>query len=105
METEVISMYYIQGNKHWLILKELLIQSYFAIVKRTVCDIVPKAIMFNLVVKSKEEMQRELLTELYSKPDLVEDSMKESEFVTQRRGECKKMIEALKKADEIISQI
>lgn len=61
--------------------------------------------MYNLVVRSKEELQRELLTELYSKKDTVDESMKESEFVVQRRGECKKMIEALKKADEIVSQI
>jgi dynamin 1-like protein len=90
METEVI---------------KLLIQSYYAIVKRTVSDLVPKAIMLNLVFHSKENLQRELLTELYSKRDAVEESVKESEFVQQRREECKKMIAALQKADEIISTI
>lgn len=61
--------------------------------------------MFNLVAFSKENMQRELLQELYSKRDLVEESMKESEIVADRRRECKKMIEALQKADELISQV
>lgn len=84
---------------------ELLIQSYFNIVKRTVSDIVPKAIMLNLVAHSKENLQKELLTELYSKKEVQTESMKESEFVTQRREECKKMIEALTRADEIMNQV
>lgn len=89
METEVI---------------KLLLLSYFNIVKRTTADIVPKAIMFNLVQKSKDELQRELLTELYKKESLDED-LKESEFTVQRRDECKKMITALRKADEIIASV
>ena len=89
METEVI---------------KLLLLSYFNIVKRTTADVVPKAIMFNLVQKSKDELQRELLTELYKKESLDED-LKESEFTVQRRDECKKMITALRKADEIIASV
>ena len=84
---------------------KILITSYYNIVKRTVSDVVPKAIMYQLVVRSKEDMQRELLTEVYSKKEEVSDAMKESEFVVQRRIDCKKMIEALQKADEIISQV
>jgi dynamin 1-like protein len=53
---------------------------------------------------TKDELQRELLAELY-KPEAFEDALKESEFVVQRRQECKKMIGALKKADEIISTV
>ena len=83
---------------------KLLLLSYFNIVKRTAADLVPKAIMLNLVQLTKDELQRELLTELYKKEQL-EDSLKESEFTVQRRKECKKMIEALKKADEIISTV
>jgi replication fork clamp-binding protein CrfC len=84
---------------------KLLIQSYFSIVKRTVADLVPKAIMYNLVVFVKDGVQRELLTELYSKKDQLDEAMKESEFVAQRRQECKKMIQALQKADEILSTV
>ncbi|KAI9253591.1 Dynamin central region-domain-containing protein [Sporodiniella umbellata] len=83
---------------------KLLIQSYYDIVKRTMIDMVPKAIMLNLVNHSKEELQRELLTELY-KADLLEEIMKESEQTKQRRSECKKMIEALQKADEIVGTV
>ncbi|KAI8339748.1 Dynamin central region-domain-containing protein [Chlamydoabsidia padenii] len=89
METEVI---------------KLLIQSYYNIVKRTMIDMVPKAIMLNLVSRAKEELQRELLTELY-KADVLDDLLEESEFTQQRRKECKKMIEALQKADEIVGSV
>ncbi|CAO0795555.1 unnamed protein product [Mucor circinelloides] len=89
METEVI---------------KLLIQSYYNIVKRTMIDMVPKAIMLNLVNHSKEELQRELLTELY-KHDVLDDLLQESDFTRQRRKECKKMIEALQKADEIVGSV
>ncbi|KAJ1557342.1 vacuolar protein sorting-associated protein 1, partial [Cladochytrium tenue] len=89
METEVI---------------KLLLLSYYSIVKRTVADFVPKAIMYNLVHHSKEELQRELLAELY-KPEVFDDALKESEQTVQRRRECKKMIGALQKADEIIASV
>ena len=80
---------------------KLLISSYFNIVKRTVIDTVPKAIMLNLVNNAKEELQRELLQELY-KTEVLDELLKESEFTQNRRKECKKMIEALQKADEIV---
>ncbi|KAI8801563.1 Dynamin central region-domain-containing protein [Cladochytrium replicatum] len=87
METEVI---------------KLLLMSYFNIVKRTAADLVPKAIMLNLVQFSKEELQRELLAELYKK-ETFDDALRESDFTLQRRKECKKMIQALQTADEIIT--
>ena len=65
---------------------------------------VPKAIMLNLVNQSREELQRELLTELYKK-EAMEDSLKESDVTIQRRKECKSMIQALDQADEIISAV
>ncbi|OBZ90031.1 Vacuolar protein sorting-associated protein 1 [Choanephora cucurbitarum] len=83
---------------------KMLIQSYFNIVKRTMIDMVPKAIMLNLVNRSKEELQRELLAELY-KHDVLDDLLQESDSTRQRRKECKKMIEALQKADEIVGSV
>lgn len=83
---------------------KLLIQSYFSIVKRTIVDMVPKCIMLNLVVWSREEMQRGLLSELY-KEDLIAELLAESPDTVNRRAECKKMIAALEKADEIVSTI
>ncbi|KAM5542603.1 hypothetical protein V8D89_003564 [Ganoderma adspersum] len=89
METEVI---------------KLLIHSYFNIVKREMIDMVPKAITLTLVNHSKENLQRELLQELY-KPEVLDDLLKESEFVVNRRKEVVSMIQALNKAEEIVASV
>ncbi|GAA5843681.1 hypothetical protein JCM9279_000101 [Rhodotorula babjevae] len=89
METEVI---------------KLLISSYFALSKRTLIDMVPKAIMLNLVFHAKDTMQRELLAELY-KTDLIDEMLKESDNVVQRRKECVKMVQALNAAEGIVASV
>lgn len=89
METEVI---------------KLLITSYFNIVKRTMIDMVPKAVMLNLVKQSKEEIQTELLSKLYL-ADQVDELLKESEFTVQRRKECQRMVDSLQKAAEIVASV
>jgi dynamin 1-like protein len=83
---------------------KMLISSYFNITKRTLCDMVPKAIMLNLVHHAQEHMQAALLASLY-RPDVFDELMKESDFVVSRRKECIKMIEALGKADEIVQTV
>lgn len=60
---------------------------------------VPKAITLTLVSFSKENLQRELLQELY-KPDVLDELLKESEFVINRRKEVVSMVQALNKAEE-----
>ena len=65
---------------------------------------IPKAIMLNLVTETRDGLQRELLSQLYN-AESFEESLKESDFTVQRRMECKKMIVALKKADEIIATV
>ena len=62
---------------------------------------VPKAISLTLVNHSKENLQRELLQELY-KPDVLEDLLKESELVVARRKEVVGMVQALNKAEEYV---
>ena len=62
---------------------------------------VPKAISLTLVNHSKENLQRELLQELY-KPDVLEDLLKESELVVARRKEVVSMVGALNKAEESV---
>ncbi|TRM59894.1 Dynamin central region-domain-containing protein [Schizophyllum amplum] len=84
METEVI---------------KLLIHSYYNIVKREMIDMVPKAITLKLVSHSKENLQRELLQELY-KPEVLNDLLKESEYIVSRRKEVIGMVQALNKAEE-----
>jgi|ERR1712096_257752 hypothetical protein len=83
---------------------KLLISSYYNITKRTIIDMVPKAIMLNLVNYAKDSMQRELLQSLYQ-PEILNDLMKESDHVVARRRECVKMIGALEKAAEICATV
>lgn len=60
---------------------------------------IPKAITLTLVSHSKEDLQKELLQELY-KPEVLDDLLKESEFVVNRRKEVISMVQALNKAEE-----
>jgi len=83
---------------------KLLIQSYYNIVKRTMIDMVPKAIMLNLVQFTKEEMQRELLENLY-KSDELDNLLKESDYTIRRRKECQQMVESLSRASEIVNTV
>ena len=64
-------------------------------------DMVPKAVSLTLVNFSKDNLQRELLQELY-KPDVLDDLLKESEMVVARRKEVISMVQALNKAEEYV---
>ncbi|KAL2152509.1 hypothetical protein VTH82DRAFT_5693 [Thermothelomyces myriococcoides] len=83
---------------------KLLISSYYNIVKRTMIDMVPKAIMLNLVIHTKEAMQKELLENMYRQSEL-DELLKESEYTVRRRKECQQMVESLTRASEIVSQV
>ncbi|KAL8682706.1 MAG: hypothetical protein Q9186_001302 [Xanthomendoza sp. 1 TL-2023] len=83
---------------------KLLITSYFNITRRTMIDMVPKAIMLSLVQYTKDEMQRELLEQMY-RTNEIDDLLKESEHTVRRRKECQQMVESLTKASEIVSQV
>lgn len=84
-------------------LKEL-INSYYAIVKRTVIDLVPKAIMFNLILASKEDIQRQLLEVLY-RSEGIEGLVKENDFTRQRREQVRKTVAALMDAQAIVASV
>jgi dynamin 1-like protein len=62
-------------------------------------DMVPKAISLTLVSYSKDNLQRELLQELY-KPEVLDELLKESDYVVSRRKEVQNMVLALNKAEE-----
>lgn len=53
---------------------------------------------------SKEEMQRELLEQMYRTQEF-DDLLKESDYTVRRRKECQQMVESLGKANEIVSQV
>ncbi|KAH3682055.1 hypothetical protein WICPIJ_006975 [Wickerhamomyces pijperi] len=83
---------------------KLLISSYFSIVKRTVADVIPKAIMLKLINKSKNDIQKILLEKLYSSND-INDLTKENDVTKQRRQECLKMVDVLRNANQIVSSV
>ena len=53
---------------------------------------------------TKDEMQRELLENMYRANEL-DDLLKESDYTIRRRKECLQMVESLSKASEIVSQV
>ena len=67
-------------------------------------DMVPKAIMLNLISWSRENMQSELLTNMY-KTDELDELLKESDYTVRRRKDCQQMVESLTKAQEIVNQV
>jgi dynamin 1-like protein len=74
-----------------------LIASYFAIVRQTIQDIVPKAIMHLLVNHSRDSIQQRLVTNLY-KPDLFQDLLYEDEALVSERSRVKALLDAYKEA-------
>ncbi|XP_017754034.1 PREDICTED: dynamin-1-like protein isoform X2 [Eufriesea mexicana] len=83
---------------------ERLIKSYFYIVRKSIQDSVPKAVMHFLVNYVKDNLQSELVTHLY-KSDHAEILLNESEHVAVRRKEATDMLKALTQAGHIISEI
>jgi len=53
---------------------------------------------------TKEEMQRELLENLYRQEEL-DELLKESDYTIRRRKECQQMVESLTRAQEIVNQV
>ena len=83
---------------------EKLINSYFKIVKKNILDTIPKTVMHFLVNYVKDNIQNELVVHLYQ-PSEYEGLLKEAEYVTERREEVSQMLEALRKASQIINQL
>lgn len=72
-------------------LTERLIKSYFYIVRKSIQDSVPKAIMHFLVNYVKDNLQSELVTHLY-KSDHAEQLLNESDHIAIRRREAADML-------------
>ncbi|XP_064632895.1 dynamin-1-like protein [Lineus longissimus] len=83
---------------------ERLIKSYFLIVRKNIQDSVPKAIMHFLVNYVKDNLQSELVSQLYQ-TNLIDNLLMESEHIAARRREAQEMLKALTKASHIISEI
>lgn len=83
---------------------EKLIASYFLIVRKSIQDSIPKAVMHCLVNYVKEKLQSELVSELY-REDSYDKLMEEAPGMTARRREVSEMCRALQKASSILNEI
>uniref|UniRef100_A0A803T7K0 dynamin GTPase n=1 Tax=Anolis carolinensis TaxID=28377 RepID=A0A803T7K0_ANOCA len=81
-----------------------LVDSYMAIVNKTVRDLMPKTIMHLMINNTKDFIHSELLANLYSCGD-QNTLMEESAEQAQRRDEMLRMYHALKEALNIIGDI
>ncbi|XP_059894150.1 dynamin-1a isoform X3 [Gadus macrocephalus] len=81
-----------------------LVDSYMAIVNKTVRDLMPKTIMHLMINNTKEYINADLLAELYSCGD-QSSLMEESQEQAQHRDEMLRMYHALREALGIIGDI
>jgi len=77
-------------NFNLFLFAERLIRSYFYIVRKSIQDSVPKAVMHFLVNYVKDNLQSELVTHLYK--DQAEALLIESEHIAVRRKETADML-------------
>ncbi|KAK9247171.1 Dynamin central region-domain-containing protein [Lipomyces tetrasporus] len=81
-----------------------LISSYFGIVRETIQDQVPKAVMHLLVNFCKDTIQNRLVSELY-KENLFDELLKEDAGLAQERIKCEKMLRTYTEAARIINEV
>ncbi|KAI0580431.1 Dynamin-1 [Pyrenophora tritici-repentis] len=81
-----------------------LISSYFNIVRETVADQVPKAIMHLLVNHSKDVVQNRLVSTLY-KEDLFQELLYEDDTIKAEREKCEKLLKTYKEAAKIVGEV
>jgi len=81
-----------------------LISSYFNIVRESIADQVPKAIMHLLVNHSKDVVQNRLVSELY-KEGLFEELLYEDDGIKAEREKCEKLLRTYKEAAKIVGEV
>ncbi|KAI4254357.1 MAG: hypothetical protein LQ352_003145 [Teloschistes flavicans] len=81
-----------------------LISSYFNIVRESIADQVPKAVMHLLVNHSKDVVQNRLVSELY-KEDLFGDLLYEDDGIKAEREKCEKLLATYREAAKIVGEV
>lgn len=81
-----------------------LISSYFNIVRESIADQVPKAVMHLLVNHSKDVVQNRLVSELY-KEDLFNDLLYEDDGIKAEREKCEKLLGTYREAAKIVGEV
>ncbi|KAK0552380.1 Dynamin- GTPase protein [Tilletia horrida] len=81
-----------------------LIASYFTIVRQSIQDLVPKAVMHLLVNFSRESVQNRLVAGLY-KESLFDELLHEDEGLTNERKRVKQLLDAYREAFGVLSSV
>lgn len=81
-----------------------LINSYFDIVRQTIQDIVPKAIMHLLVNYTSQHVQNRLVSTLY-RPQRFDELLHEDENLVLERARVKALLDAYKEAFKTLSEV
>ena len=81
-----------------------LIASYFDIVRQSIQDLVPKAVMHFLVNNTSQQVQNRLVASLY-KPELFGDLLEEDETLVSERARVKALLDAYKEAFRTLSEV
>ncbi|CAO3702475.1 unnamed protein product [Rhizopus stolonifer] len=80
-----------------------LIVSYFNIVRKSIQDLVPKAIMHFLVNYTRENVQNQLVSLLY-RENLFENLLKEDPAISSERERCKTMLDVYRRAFNLVNE-
>ncbi|EPQ64464.1 BgtA-20839 [Blumeria graminis f. sp. tritici] len=80
-----------------------LISSYFNIVRESIADQVPKAVMHLLVNHSKDVVQNRLVSELY-REDMFGELLYEDDAIKKEREKCEKLLQTYREAAKIIGE-
>ncbi|TDL26594.1 hypothetical protein BD410DRAFT_741947 [Rickenella mellea] len=81
-----------------------LIASYFNIVRQTIQDLIPKAIMHLLVNHTSQQVQNRLVAALY-KTELLGELLNEDEALVAERTRVKALLDAYKEAFKTLSEV
>ena len=81
-----------------------LIASYFNIVRQSIQDLVPKAVMHFLVNYTSQHVQNRLVASLY-KPDMFAELLNEDETLVAERARVKALLDAYKEAFKTLSEV
>ncbi len=87
-----------------ILLIRSLIVSYFSIVRESIQDLMPKAIMHLLVNHCAQQVQNRLVSSLY-KPALFAELLNEDAALVAERARVKALLEAYRDAFKTLSEV
>jgi len=77
---------------------------YFELVRTQIVDVVPKAVVMMLVEGSSKQLNDSLIRKILTS-GIANEMMKEDPRITANRKKCKELLEALRKASDILNQV